>query len=136
MGILSFLGGAIAPLATLVDDLHTSTEEKLTLKLALDKAHNEMAAEVLGYESKLAEARSAIIIAEAQSPHLITSIWRPVTMLTFVFLIVYSQFTGMEIPPDLWFLVKLGLGGYVVGRSGEKITASVLSASKKKQEAG
>ena len=27
----------------------------------------------------------------------------------------------MTIPPDMWALLKIGLGGYVVGRSGEKI---------------
>ena len=27
----------------------------------------------------------------------------------------------LEIPPDMWDLLKIGLGGYVVGRSGEKM---------------
>jgi hypothetical protein len=26
----------------------------------------------------------------------------------------------LEIPPDMWDLLKIGLGGYVVGRSAEK----------------
>ena len=26
----------------------------------------------------------------------------------------------LEIPPDMWGLLKIGLGGYVVGRSAEK----------------
>lgn len=28
--------------------------------------------------------------------------------------------TQAEIPPDMWDLLKLGVGGYVVGRSTEK----------------
>ena len=134
MGILSFLGGAIKPLAGLVDDLHTSDEERLQLKVALDKLHNEFASKALDYEQSIMEAKTSIIVAEAQSPHMITSIWRPVTMLTFVFLIVWSQFTGMEIPPDLWFVVKLGLGGYVVGRSAEKVVPATMAAMKQRDE--
>ena len=26
----------------------------------------------------------------------------------------------LDIPPDMWDLLKIGLGGYVVGRSAEK----------------
>ena len=48
-------------------------------------------------------------------------------MLTFVALIVISQFTGMEVPEDLWFVIKLGLGGYLGGRSVEKSVKSVGS---------
>lgn len=37
------------------------------------------------------------------------------------FLIVPIMGTPMaEIPPDMWDLLKLGLGGYVLGRSAEK----------------
>jgi hypothetical protein len=135
MGILSFLGGAIKPLTQMVDELHTSDEERLTLKHAITTLHNSMAEKSLDYESKLVEARSSIIIAEAQSPIWITAAWRPITMLTFVGLIVWSQFSGAEIPPDLWFVIKLGLGGYVGGRSAEKIVPGVIEALKKKEEA-
>jgi len=135
MGILSFLGGAIKPIVGLIDELHTSDEERLNLKLAITTLHNSMAERSLDYESKLVEARSSIIIAEAQSPIWITAAWRPITMLTFVGLIVWSQFTGMDIPPDLWFVIKLGLGGYVGGRSAEKIVPGIIEALKKREEA-
>ena len=54
-------------------------------------------------------------------------------MLTFVLLVVWSQFTGMEVPDDLWFVIKLGLGGYVGGRSVEKSVASVVKVMKAKE---
>ena len=28
----------------------------------------------------------------------------------------------LVLPPDMWDLLKIGVGGYIVGRSGEKIT--------------
>ena len=31
----------------------------------------------------------------------------------------------LEIPPDMWGLLKIGLGGYVVGRSAEKVAKAL-----------
>lgn len=78
------------------------------------------------------EAAVATISAEAKSDHWIVAAWRPMTMLTFVAIIannylLYPYLTlfwtdapVLEIPPDMWGLLKLGLGGYVIGRSAEK----------------
>ncbi len=134
MGILSFLGGAIKPIAGLVDDLHTSTEEKLQLKVALDTLHNQFASKALDYEQSIMEAKTSIIVAEAKSPLWITAAWRPTVMLTFTALIVYSQFTQIDLPPDLWTVIKIGLGGYVGGRSAEKIVPGVMAAMKEKDK--
>jgi len=30
----------------------------------------------------------------------------------------------LELPPDLWALLKIGLGGYTVGRSAEKVASN------------
>ncbi len=63
--------------------------------------------------------------------------WRPVTMLTFLALVV-ARFLGFDahaMTPDdyaqLWVLIKIGLGGYVGGRSLEKIATTVAPALKK-----
>jgi hypothetical protein len=29
-------------------------------------------------------------------------------------------------PSDMWDVLKLGVGGYIVGRSGEKITETIM----------
>jgi hypothetical protein len=31
----------------------------------------------------------------------------------------------LVLPPDMWALLKIGVGGYIVGRSGEKIARSL-----------
>lgn len=79
------------------------------------------------------EQQAGIIMAEANSKNWLTSSWRPITMLTFVVIIAnnyilypylslfWPEAPTLEIPPDMWALLKIGLGGYVVGRSGEKI---------------
>jgi hypothetical protein len=47
----------------------------------------------------------------------------PITMITFLFLVVMDSFglLSFRLSGDVWLLLQIGLGGYVVGRSGEKI---------------
>jgi len=140
MSILSILGGAIKPLVGMVDDFHLSGEEKGQMKIALETLHNTMATEGLKYEAAIAEYKSSIIIAEAKSESWITRSWRPITMLTFVVLIVLIS-TGLmdtvalaAVPNQLWTLITIGIGGYMGGRSAEKIVPGIVAAMKKKDE--
>lgn len=82
-------------------------------------------------------AQAGIVQAEAASSHWLAANWRPLTMLVFVALIVARWF-GWAAPNlsqeeylKLWDIVQLGLGGYVIGRSVEKVTGPVLDALKK-----
>jgi len=43
----------------------------------------------------------------------------------------WNQAPALAIPPEMWGLLKIGIGGYVVGRSVEK-TVNVYSNSKSK----
>ena len=131
MGLLSFLGDIFKPATELIDELHTSDEEKFKLRNEFAKAQIEAQSQLLKYETRLVEAKSATIVAEAKSGHFITSAWRPITMLCFTGIVVARWFglTSGSISPELelelFGIIKIGLGGYIVGRSGEKI-ASVL----------
>ena len=87
------------------------------------------------------QASAGIVTAEAKSEHWLAANWRPITMLTFVFIIAnnyilypylalfFEEAPILEIPPDMWALLKIGLGGYVVGRSAEKV-ATVLKPAR------
>jgi hypothetical protein len=88
-------------------------------------------------ELKELEARAQIVNTEAASTHWLAANWRPLTMITFVGLIVARWF-GWAAPElseseylKLWDIVELGLGGYVVGRSLEKLVPSIAGAMKK-----
>lgn len=76
------------------------------------------------------QARSDVVQAETKSESWLPRNWRPLTMLAFVGMIAGYWF-GLtpELPEtaiaDMFGLVKLGLGGYVFGRSAEKITKEV-----------
>ena len=106
-------------------------------KEAADKAKLELLK--LDQEGKLTElkAQAQIINTEAASQHWLAANWRPITMLIFVGLIVARWF-GWAAPNlakeeyiKLWSIVELGLGGYVIGRSVEKIVPTIAGAMKK-----
>jgi hypothetical protein len=106
-------------------------------KEAADKAKLELIR--LEQEGKLTElkAQAQIINTEAASQHWLAANWRPITMLIFVGLIVARWF-GWAAPNlaeeeyiKLWSIVELGLGGYVIGRSVEKIVPTIAGALKK-----
>lgn len=78
--------------------------------------------------------RAEIVKAEAASSHWLAANWRPLLMLTFGGLIVARWF-GYAAPNlteaeylKLWGIVELGIGGYVVGRSAEKIIPALAEA--------
>jgi hypothetical protein len=101
------------------------------------KVEAEMTAQLWANAHQLNAAAADIIKTEAASQHWLTSNWRPITMLVFVVLIVARWF-GWAAPGlseaeylKLWSIVEFGLGGYVVGRSVEKIAPSIAGALKK-----
>ena len=91
------------------------------------KAQAELNNALMANAAKIEEAAASIISDEAKSEHWLASSWRPLVMLTFTALIV-ARWLGYSAPGiseaevlKLWDIVQLGLGGYVIGRSAEKI---------------
>ena len=127
MAVWDFLSGLVEPVTQLIDDLHTSDEERLQVKSKLFEMQNAMAAQVLDYEARLVEAKTQIITAETQGASWMQRNWRPITMLTFLALVVADTFglTQFRLAEEAWTLLQIGLGGYVVGRSAEKVVPKV-----------
>ena len=81
---------------------------------------------LINMDTKVLESQTKAIVAEAQGESWMQRNWRPTTMLTFTGLIVahWLGFTPENLPEDqvmaLLEIVKIGLAGYVVGRSAEK----------------
>ena len=129
MSLLSFIGGIFEPASRLVDELHTSEEEKLDMRRRLQTIENEFMSKVLDYETKLMDNQAAIIKSEATGKSVLQRNWRPITMLTFLILVVFDSFGWLANPlaDEAWTLLQIGLGGYVAGRSAEKITSQVMN---------
>ncbi|MHA1920789.1 MAG: 3TM-type holin, partial [Promethearchaeota archaeon] len=78
--------------------------------------------------------KSAIIIAEAKGQSWIQRNWRPITMLTFLVLIICDCFglLTFRLSNEAWGLLKIGLSGYIIGRSAEKLAPSIMKKFGKK----
>lgn len=129
MGVVDLIAGIFKPAAELVDELHTSEEEKLKAKGHLLDVQAAAMQRVFDYEQETLKARAGIVQAEAQSEHWVTATWRPITMLTFLALAVGDSLGWLPNPlrDEAWTLLQIGLGGYVVARSGEKIVTQIKS---------
>ncbi len=87
---------------------------------------------ITAHQGALAAAQ-AVIVAEAQGDSWLQRNWRPLLMLCFVLILFnnyvaapYARALGLELPTlDLpqgaWALLNIGVGGYIAGRSAEKI---------------
>ena len=109
--IAGAIAGIFRPIAELIDNLHTSDEEKALAQAALARA-----------EAQAIAAATSAVVAEATSDSWLTRSWRPITMLVFLALAVGDSLALLPnaLAPEAWQLLKIGLGGYVIGRSVEK----------------
>ena len=136
MNLFKFIGQIFKPAADLIDAVHTSEEERLKVKAIMLEQQVKFMEYALDYETKQLEAKAEIILAETKSESWITRSWRPITMLTFLALVVLDQ-TGMlafRLAPEAWTLLQIGIGGYAVGRSAEKLVPAVLDHFNRKDE--
>ena len=133
MNFLHLIGQLFQPAADLVDNLHTSEEERLTVKQKLFEIQAQLTSQAMEYEKAVLEAKAKVIQAEAQGQSWIQRSWRPITMLTFLVLVVCDAFglLAFRLSDQAWTLLQIGLGGYVVGRSAEKIAPKVTEVMRK-----
>ena len=127
MGLANFSLGDIGGLFTGIREAVTGE------KIADPNLKLELLKEIQDAESKMMEAQAKTIVAEASSEHWLVSAWRPITMLVFVsiiannyILVPYFNLIGipvvsLDIPPPMWDLLQLGIGGYIASRGAEKM---------------
>src|SRR6056300_869016 len=115
--------GAVAPM---VKTLFSTIDKTIDNKADAEKMKQQIQQQLLSGQLKELEAQASIITAEAQGGWLQRN-WRPLLMVTFAGLVVahWFGFTAPNIPESvqnsLLNIVLVGVGGYIVGRSGEKI---------------
>lgn len=107
-------------------------------QLKRDQAEKEFTLGVMQHAQAIEQAAAEVVKAEAASSHWLAANWRPITMLVFVGLIV-ARWLGWTAPGmteaeylSVYDLVKIGIGGYVVGRSAEKIVPMVAETMRRK----
>jgi len=127
LGILGKVAGGVA------DRIFPDPEQELK-RIELQQA---LQAAVLERTSEIERAAAEVVKAEAQGQSWLQRTWRPITMLVFVGLIV-ARWLGWSAPNlgeaevlKLWDIVEIGLGGYVIGRSAEKILPGIVQSLNK-----
>ncbi|WP_036384875.1 3TM-type holin [Muricauda sp. MAR_2010_75] len=129
--ILDWLKGTIIKdIGSIVDDVVTTKEEKELLK-------NKLINMVLGHALETDKLRAGIISDEAKG-NFLQRTWRPILMLCFGIIIMFGwviypvirafnpALPDLEpVPHELWIVLQIGIGGYIVGRSAEKIAPQI-----------
>ena len=132
------LGGVAESLRKFFDERKFSDQEKAEIDLQLRQAETSLGEKELAMKqtladanARIAEAQSAVLSAEAKGESWLQRNWRPLSMVVFVTLLVctwfglFSSRIGPDLQMELINLVKLGMGGYILGRSAEKIAGSL-----------
>lgn len=113
---MKLLSGLVEEIGSVVSTLSVSSIEKKQIQAGLLAA-------VARQEEELRRNQAAIIGAEAQGNWLQRS-WRPIIMLVFAAIVLVGTFFNLPILDDtsrFWDLLEIGIGGYVIGRSVEKV---------------
>jgi len=116
----ALIGPLLSGLLSVVDKAVEDKDQAAQIKARLNE-------QVLNGSLQELEAAAKIIVAEAQGESWLQRNWRPLLMVMFGVIIANNYLVvplfntpSALIPPDMWDLLKLGVGGYVVGRTVEK----------------
>jgi Holin of 3TMs, for gene-transfer release len=107
------------------------------------KLESELQTKLTDHLGKTQELEQAIILAEIKSEHWLTRSWRPLLMLTLLGFIVFvglvipilDMVIGSPIPfnprwqalpSQFWDFLSVGVGGYIGGRTLEKVAGQVI----------
>ena len=135
--MLQLLGAASPLLSALfktVDKVVDSKEEKEKIKAKIQE-------QALAGEMKELSTAANIILAESKSESWIARSWRPLLMMIAILIIANNYLfvpyanaffnfgIVLELPDALWTLLTIGVGGYTLGRSSEKVAERLRKPS-------
>jgi hypothetical protein len=137
---------AIAPLAKI---LFNTIDKAVPDKDLAAKLKGDLQTQMLQSHTQELTAAARIIEAEAKAGWFASS-WRPLLMYVLIFILIWNYVLGpvilfffkasitITLPGDVWTLLQIGLGGYVVGRSAESVARTMANKTQpaKEQENG
>ena len=137
--------GAVAPLAKI---LFNTIEKSVPDKDLQEKLKAQLQTQLLQSNTAELQAAAKIVEAEAKAGWFSAS-WRPLLMYVLIFILIWNYVLGpvilfffkasitITLPGDVWTLLQIGLGGYVVGRSAESVARTMANRpANKEQENG
>jgi hypothetical protein len=128
---------ALTPILSKVFDVVDKSIQDKDLAAKLKTELNE---QLLKSGTEELKASARIVEAEAKAGWFAAS-WRPLLMYVLIFILVWNYILAplvsaithgttiinFNLPGDVWTLLQIGLGGYVVGRSGESIARTIAN---------
>ena len=112
-------------------------------KLQIQQALNQAAAQVLDAQAKQLESQASVVRTEiGVGANGWQKNWRPALMYLFMIIIgnnfilfpivhaFFPEFVMMGVPEHMWTLIDICVGGYVGGRSLEKIATTAFDNKK------
>jgi hypothetical protein len=114
------------------------------------KLQAELEGSLVTHLGKSLELEKDIVLAEVQGEHWITYAWRPMLMMLFMAFLVLVGFVlpmvdlavgktiaynprWASLPDGFWQFLSVGVGGYIGGRSLEKIAGQVIATGVKRK---
>jgi hypothetical protein len=129
------LMSAMAPLAKI---LFNTVDKAVEDKDLANKLKADLQTQMLQSHTEELTAAARVIEAEAKAGWFAAS-WRPLLMYVLIFILIWNYILGpiikfffhaaitIDLPGDVWTLLQIGLGGYVVGRSAESVARTMAS---------
>jgi len=133
---------AIAPLAKI---LFNTVDKAVADKDLAAKLKADLQTQMLQSHTQELQAAAKIVEAEAKAGWFASS-WRPLLMYVLIFILVWNYVLGpvilfffkasitITLPGDVWTLLQIGLGGYVVGRSAESVARTMANKPQPKEQ--
>tara|TARA_B100002019_G_C21265157_1_gene599003 strand:- start:162 stop:731 length:570 start_codon:yes stop_codon:yes gene_type:complete len=138
VGISSIISGLAAPISSVINKFVTRKEDQMRAQAEIERIQKDFESKVLDNQNNLLSAQKELVLAEVNG-HWFQRNWRPALMWIIIAIIannyliapivnqLVTVFGGenilplLDLPDKLFNLMTIGLGGYVVGRSAEKI---------------
>ncbi|MCI0508605.1 holin (3TMs family) [Chromohalobacter marismortui] len=126
----NILGTVAGPVFDVIDQAVTDKDQANKLKAELKRR-------VIDQQDASLQARMKVVLAEATGESWLQRNWRPLLMTVIVAIVannyLLAPYLGamfgvglqLELPEQLWNLMTMGVGGYIAGRSGEKIVGTL-----------
>jgi len=128
--IQNILGNVAGPVFDVIDKAVTDKDQAARLKADLKRR-------LIDQQDTQLNAQMKVLLAEVQGESWLQRNWRPLLMTVIVAIIannyLLAPYLGamfnvglqLELPDQMWNLMTLGVGGYIAGRSGEKIAGTI-----------
>ena len=125
MGFLGDLVSIFKPTREVIEAANLPRVKKLELQGKLADLEANVQEKVIELESKRLELQAKLYASDSKSDLIIVRLWRPVTSMALVGMVLLAGFGVIKLHPEIYYLCNIFLGAYAGGRSLEKALSLV-----------